>query len=173
MQISKEIQDLLNKNIAKKDQIKFVETAIKEHINKFSKKNTNDYLELFVDGGSRGNPGVSGGGYILFQNGKEVIRGYENFGFKTNNQAEYLALRTALRTIYAKLPDAKIHCFMDSKLVVEQLNGNYKVKNKNMKPLFIEVTSIIEYFKDFKIDHIRREQNKIADSLANKAMDEK
>ena len=172
MQISKETQNLLNKYVPKEDQDKFVDSAINTKISGIIPKKINDFMELFVDGGSRGNPGEAGGGYVVFKNGKEIMRGHEYFGFKTNNQSEYLDLRTALRAIYAKYPESGIHCFMDSKLVVEQLNGNWKVKNENMRVLFNEIKSILEYFKDFKIEHIRREQNKIADALANKAMDE-
>ena len=60
---------------------------------------------------------------------------------------------------------------MDSQLVVEQMNGNYKVKSKDLRPIYEEVQKITQQFKGFKIEHVRREQNKLADELANQAMD--
>lgn len=130
-----------------------------------------DSINVFIDGGSRGNPGFSGGGYVVLQNGKILDKGSEYFGEKTNNQAEYLALRMALRNIYEKFKDADIHCFMDSMLVVEQMNGNFKVKSPNIKQLFEEVRRIADQFKHFSISHVPREQNTMADKLANEAMD--
>lgn len=129
-------------------------------------------IQIYVDGGSRGNPGYAGGGFVVFEKGKVVAKGSEYFGDKTNNQAEYLALRLALREVYARLGgEAEINCFMDSQLVVEQMNGNYKVKSENVRPLYQEVRRIADQFKSFSIDHIPREENSIADELANNAMD--
>lgn len=130
-------------------------------------------LAIYIDGGSRGNPGPAGGGFAVFQHGKPVMKGSEFFGEKTNNQAEYLALRLALREVYGKFGDGNIDvdCFMDSKLVVEQMNGNYKVKNANIKPLFQEVRRIADQFRGFSISHVPREENTVADALANQAMD--
>ncbi len=129
-------------------------------------------IELFVDGGSRGNPGPSGGGFVIFKNGKLVGKGREFFGFLTNNQAEYLALRAALREAYRLFGDAPLSCHMDSQLVVEQMNGHYKVKKPHLKPLFTEIRRIADQFKSFSITHIPREENYLADHLANQAMDE-
>lgn len=130
-------------------------------------------LAVYIDGGARGNPGPAGGGFAVYVNGKVVMKGSEFFGEKTNNQAEYLALRLALREVYAKFGDGNLEldCFMDSQLVVQQMNGNYKVKNANIKPLFQEVRRIADQFKHFSISHIPREENALADSLANQAMD--
>lgn len=128
-------------------------------------------VDVFVDGGSRGNPGPSGGGFVVFRGAEKVLEGSEYYGEKTNNQSEYLALRTALREIYSKFPDLGVHCFMDSQLVVEQMNGNYKVKSQNVRPFFEEVSRIADQLKSFTIKHIEREQNALADALANRAMD--
>ena len=130
-------------------------------------------IAVYIDGGARGNPGPAGGGFAVFKNGKAVMKGSEFFGLKTNNQAEYLALRLALREIYVKLGDGNVdlNVFMDSQLVVEQMNGNYKVKNANIKPLFQEVRRIADQFKSFTISHVPREENAVADALANQAMD--
>jgi len=132
-----------------------------------------DNLAVYIDGGARGNPGPAGGGFAAFQHGKIVLKGSEFYGEKTNNQAEYLALRMALREVYAKIgeSDIEVNCFMDSKLAVEQMNGNYKVKSPNVKPLFQEVRRIADQFKNFSISHVPREENTVADALANQAMD--
>lgn len=130
-------------------------------------------LAVYIDGGSRGNPGPSGGGFAILKGGLLVHKGSQFFGFKTNNQAEYMALRLALNTVYQKLSDkeTEVNCFMDSKLVVEQMNGNWKVKNANIKPLFQEARKIADQFKSFTISHVPREENGLADMLANQAMD--
>lgn len=133
----------------------------------------NPSLAVYIDGGSRGNPGPSGGGFAVFKNGKVIKKGSEYFGEKTNNQAEYMALGLALRNIYDKFGDGnlEVNCFMDSKLAVEQMNGNYKVKNENLRPLFQEARRIADKFKSFTISHVPREENALADNLANQAMD--
>lgn len=129
-------------------------------------------IEVYVDGGARGNPGPAGGGFVIYKNGKLTKKGGEFFGVKTNNQAEYLALRLALRETYSHFENAPINCFMDSELVVRQMKGEYKVKNAALKPLFEEVRRIADQFKLFTINHIPREENYLADKLANQAMDE-
>ncbi len=129
-------------------------------------------IAVYIDGGSRGNPGPSGGGFAVIEGGKATIKGSEFYGEKTNNQAEYLALRSALREVYGKFgKETSIHCFMDSQLVVRQMNGEYKVKSENVRPLFQEVRRIADQFKDFSISHVPREENALADALANQAMD--
>lgn len=170
MNLDKDLQTKLDKYIPKKEQQAFIELAIKGELNKYIAKTTN-VIDLFVDGGSRGNPGIAGGGFAVFRGAEKVLEGSEYYGEKTNNQAEYLALRTALRETFDRFPDANIHCFMDSQLVVEQMNGNYKVKSVNVRPLYDEISRIADQFKSFKIEHIDREQNGLADSLANRAMD--
>ena len=175
--ISKSLQNQLDQHIPEREQQAFVELAVKGALNKHASLNTKqtsskgDMIEIYADGGSRGNPGIAGGGFVVFKDGKNVLEGSEYFGEKTNNQSEYLSLRTALRETYERFPDNGIHCFMDSKLVVEQMKGNYKVKNANIRLLFEEVSRIASQFKIFKIDHIPREQNGLADALANRAMD--
>lgn len=168
----------INQLIPKKDQQVFLDQAIEDGLKKYSfKKSTSqpsknkDALEVFVDGGSRGNPGPSGGGFAVYRQGQLVMSGSEFFGEKTNNQSEYLALRAALRKAYDAFGDTTLHCFMDSKLAVEQVNGRYKVKSDKIKPLHQEIMRMITQFKDFKITHVRREQNQMADKLANEAMD--
>jgi ribonuclease HI len=171
MVLSAPIQKLLDKAMPKAEQGTFVESAVKKALLERQKSNAKT-VEFFVDGGSRGNPGPSGGGYAVYVAGKEVMRGSEFYGHRTNNQAEYLALRTALREIYSKYPEAALQCNMDSQLVVEQMSGNYKVKNEALRPLFEEVQRIVAQFSSFKIQHVERAKNKVADQMANEAMDQ-
>ncbi|MBI5411686.1 ribonuclease HI family protein [Candidatus Peregrinibacteria bacterium] len=127
-------------------------------------------IDLFVDGGARGNPGLGGGGFVVFRDGKIVLKGERFFGKVTNNQAEYQALIHALKQVKEKIGTPEIRCFMDSQLVVEQLNGRYKVKSPNVKPLFLEVQQLIGQFGSFTVSHVPREENALADALANEAM---
>ncbi len=133
----------------------------------------NPSIEVYIDGGSRGNPGPSGGGFAIYEDGRVIEKGSEFFGDKTNNQAEYMALGIALQKVYDKYGDkgTEVKCFMDSKLAVEQMSGNWKVKSLNVKPLFQKAIRIADKFESFSISHIPREENAVADYLANRAMD--
>lgn len=127
---------------------------------------------MFSDGGARGNPGPAGIGAVLYNENKEKIAEISKYlGVATNNQAEYKALIEGLKK--AKDLGAKeVKVFMDSELVVKQLNREYKVKNKDLAPLFLQVYNLSSSFSKISFTHIYREDNKVADALANKAMDE-
>ncbi len=128
-------------------------------------------LIIFSDGGARGNPGPAGAGAIIYNENKDVVAEVSNFlGVTTNNQAEYQALILALRKAVS-LGASEIACYLDSELVVCQLNREYKVKNKDLAPLFLQVYNLSLSFKKITFHHIPREQNKEADRLANEAMD--
>lgn len=164
--------------IPKQEQQAFVDRAIEEALQKVKKipqktslKPDAGTLKVFADGGSRGNPGSSGGGFAVYRNGEVVLSGSEYFGEKTNNQAEYLALRLALRQVYDRFGNVSLECFMDSELVVKQMRGQYKVKSPNVAALHEEVKRIASQFKSFTISHVPRSQNQLADRLANEAMD--
>ncbi|MBU0727874.1 ribonuclease HI family protein [Patescibacteria group bacterium] len=172
MKISDKHIKAIEELIPPKEQQKFVDNAIEKGLEVHKAANAEE-VEVFVDGGSRGNPGIAGGGFGIYRGGKLAHKGSEYFGTKTNNQAEYLALRLALRETYAKFPDLRVKCYMDSQLVVEQMNGNYKVKSPDLRPIFEELQQITQQLKGFSIEHVRREQNKLADDLANQAMDRK
>ena len=128
--------------------------------------------KIWTDGGSRGNPGPSGaGGIIKNSNGILVAQVSEFLGVGTNNYAEYKALFLTLKkAISMNIKDVEV--YMDSKLVVEQMNKRWKVKNENIIPLYNEINEIIVYFNSIKFIHIRRSFNSEADRLANKAMDD-
>lgn len=129
---------------------------------------------LYSDGGARGNPGPAGCGFVIKdEKGKNLHEGSKYIGETTNNQAEYQALILALEKL--KQMDKEIdsvECYLDSELIVKQLNKEYKVKNAELRPLFDKVAVLcFELGGRVKFSHVRREKNKEADRLANQAMD--
>ena len=120
---------------------------------------------IFVDGASSGNPGRSGAGFLIFSQGKLIKKASLCTGIKTNNQAEYLALIHALKSAMA-VGFENVTVYSDSKLLVMQVKGIYRVKSENLKPLHREALGIIKMFSFFEIRHIGREKNKEADKLA-------
>jgi len=127
----------------------------------------------FSDGGARGNPGPAGIGALIYDEEKKVIAELSKYlGVATNNQAEYRALIMVLEKAFS-LGGEEIVCYLDSELVVKQLNREYKIKNKDLAPLFLNVYNLSLQFKKISFKHIPREQNKEADALANLAMDKK
>ena len=128
-------------------------------------------LILQFDGGSRGNPGPAGIGITLTdEQGTPLYELGEFLGRCTNNVAEYTALirgLSAARTIGAR----KLQVRSDSELLVRQINGIYKVKSPDLKPLFQQAMSLMNQIGDVKVSHVYREGNTRADELANEAMD--
>lgn len=130
-------------------------------------------LNIFTDGASRGNPGLAGAGVAIYHEGKlfDTISSY--LGKKTNNEAEYLAVIRALEYIKErKLGVSRINLFADSQLVVKQLMGQYKVKAPTIIPLYKQVQELKGDI-EMKFNWIRREENSVADELANKGIDER
>ncbi|MFE7415003.1 reverse transcriptase-like protein, partial [Streptomyces laurentii] len=130
--------------------------------------------ELIVeaDGGSRGNPGPAGYGAVVLDpaTGATLAERAEFIGVATNNVAEYKGLVAGLRAALDLFPDAAVHVRMDSKLVVEQMSGRWKIKHPDMKPLAAEAGRIFPPGR-VRYEWIPRERNKHADRLANEAMD--
>jgi ribonuclease HI len=129
------------------------------------------FLVAHIDGGARGNPGPAGYG-VLIEDEKQrpVAQLSEYLGRQTNNFAEYSAWLAALR--YALDPGYKaIEILSDSELLVKQIKGEYQVSSENLKPLYEQARALIRQMDWFNIRHVRREQNKKADALANAAMD--
>ena len=128
-------------------------------------------IEIFVDGASRGNPGPSGIGIALFSDGKNVVKKLFKFiGNATNNVAEYSALIYAVQeALIDRYDDVKVKS--DSELLTKQLAGEYKVKNDNLRPYYEMFQHIARGFNKVEIIPIGREDNSIADKLANKAID--
>jgi ribonuclease HI len=130
-------------------------------------------LKIHIDGASRGNPGEAGFGvYVVDEANRPVAELYGYLGRATNNVAEYQALLHALR--YALAQGARrVDVFSDSELVVKQIDGRYRVKHPDMLPLHREASTLLRKFETARVAHVRREQNKDADRLANRALDEK
>lgn len=127
--------------------------------------------KLFTDGGARGNPGPAGCGAVLFEDDGELINFTgEYHAHATNNYAEYSALLLGLK-LAAKQGIKRLECFLDSELVVKQLNGEYKVKDENIKQLYEKVKKHSQEFDFVIFKHVPREQNKHADRLVNLILD--
>ena len=126
-------------------------------------------LTLFIDGASRGNPGHAGIGIRIEADG-EVLKEYcEYIGCTTNNVAEYSALIKGLE-IAAQFRANQVTVFSDSELVVRQMNGTYKVKSEGLLSLYQTAQMQSRNFDGFQIQHVRREQNREADRLANQGI---
>ena len=126
--------------------------------------------QLYCDGASRSNPGDASIGISILLDGKEVHTISKKIGIATNNEAEYQALIDGLN--YCVDNSIKeIQVFLDSNLVVEQVNKNFKVKAGNLKVLNSKVDELIQAFNFIEINHVYREENKRADQLANMALD--
>ena len=127
---------------------------------------------LFTDGGARGNPGPAGIGYVLtMPEDTEPIAKGDYIGEATNNQAEYQALIAGLTAAQEK-EVKELACYLDSELIVKQLNGEYRVKDRNLKDLYQRAQEIIESYDDISFHHVPREQNSEADALVNQALDD-
>ncbi len=147
-----------------------------------------DFLHLYIDGASRGNPGEAGVGIVIKESSNKTIAEVSKYiGITTNNRAEYTALIEGLKAVtrLKKRSQATVHglrraqssgtrlrVFTDSELLVKQLKGQYKVRDRNIKNLYHKVSVLLNDLEDVEIKHISRENNKEADKLANKAIDE-
>ena len=127
-------------------------------------------LEVNIDGASRGNPGLSAIGIIVKENETILTEHAEFLGIRTNNQAEYEALRRALE-ICIKL-DKEITILSDSELLIRQRNLKYRIRNQQLKLISREISILEKNFEKIQYKHIPREKNNKADRLANKALDE-
>ena len=136
-------------------------------------KEGEETLDIHIDGASRGNPGeASFGIHVTDRQGKQKAALFGYLGHASNNVAEYQALIHALRWALGQAA-LRVRVFSDSALVVRQVLGRYKVKHPDMVPLHREATSLLRRFENASLTHVRREQNREADALANRALDEK
>ncbi len=128
-------------------------------------------LEIYIDGASKGNPGPSGIGAVICEQGRVIKNISSYIGEATNNIAEYTALIYALQEgLILKAECVKVNT--DSQLLVRQINKVYKVKNSGIINLYNQVVHLLSAFKEVKINHIPREENRGADKLADKAVKE-
>lgn len=124
-------------------------------------------FSLYTDGGSRSNPGPAATGGVIKNAQGKIIEKFATFlGVATNNVAEYKALLEGLELALKHKPK-KLNCFLDSKLVVEQSLGRWKIKNADLKPLVMQIQKILCEHPEIKIMHIPREKNHEADAMVN------
>lgn len=126
---------------------------------------------IHIDGGARGNPGPAGAGVVVEDGDGNILHeGGYFLGKATNNHAEYRGLIRALEVAGEHSATAVV-VHSDSELLVRQVNGQYRVKADHLKPLFKQAFDLLKQFRQWRVEHIRREQNARADQLANMAMD--
>jgi ribonuclease HI len=131
-----------------------------------------DTWTIFTDGGSRGNPGPAAYAYVIKRPGQPDIEAKCYLGKTTNNIAEYTGMVKALE--HAKrLGARKLIVNSDSELMVKQMNGQYKVKNEGLKPLYMQAVALRRQFEEVIFKHVYREANSQADALCNEAMDDR
>lgn len=144
-----------------------VESVINSDVDNSSEKR----ITIYTDGGSRGNPGPSAAGYVIINNNQEVIdQGGEYLGITTNNQAEYHGVRLGLEKA-RELGYTQVDFRLDSMLVVNQMNGIYKIKNRELWPIHERIRNVMTHFEKVTFSHVRREFNQLADGMVNRTLD--
>lgn len=134
---------------------------------------TTTYWQLFIDGASRGNPGLAAAGVVILKNGTPFFKEGFFLGIKTNNQAEYLAFLIGLKIVKDCMqPGDKLAVFSDSQLMVRHILGQYQVRNAGIIPLFQLAKKTLQSVGG-TITHVFREENKEADAMANKGVAER
>lgn len=172
------LSEFYNKDVTDQDVIKIITfsfTPISKTTIVDDKKTTIKQLpheiKLYADGGSRGNPGPSASGYVLYGMNNEILaRKGVYIGITTNNQAEYLALKYGLAEA-VKGGARVVHVYLDSLLVVNQMLGKFKVKNRDLWPIHLSIKEIVEKLEHVTFTHVPRALNKEADAAVNEALD--
>ncbi len=131
-------------------------------------------ITIYTDGGARGNPGPAAAGVVIKEGDATLLEFGEYLGpVQTNNYAEYMAVILALEALKREGHAGRTLEFkMDSKLVVEQVLGNWKIKEPTLKPLVAKIRALLTDFPEYSFTHIPREDNYEADALVNQALDE-
>lgn len=137
----------------------------------FVAKKASSTTSIYSDGGSRGNPGPSACAFVILDDQDHIIeQGEAYLGITTNNQAEYHGVRLGLeKALEMKL--RKVHFFVDSMLVANQLRGMYKIKNRELWPINERIVALLSQFESVVFTHVPREKNHLADALVNKCLD--
>lgn len=129
-------------------------------------------IKMYADGGSRGNPGPSASGFILMDEKDKILEDKGVYlGVTTNNQAEYTALKLGLEAALSR-QTSEVDVYMDSLLVVNQMRGSFKVRNRDLWPIHAAIKDLTKKFKRVSFNHVPRELNKLADAAVNRALDE-
>lgn len=130
-------------------------------------------IEVYCDGGARGNPGPAAYGFVVKAEGRIVKKVGKTLGIATNNFAEYTAVIAALIWLTQDYQGEDLNFFLDSQLAVSQLSGLYKIKNATIRNLVFEIRTRQNQFGQIKYNYVPREKNKEADRLVNAALDGK
>jgi ribonuclease HI len=145
--------------------------SVKKVIDNDVNKSSNSDAVIYSDGGSRGNPGPSASGYVIIDAQQHVIaQGGEYLGITTNNQAEYQAVRLGLEKA-VELGLKSVDFRLDSMLVVNQMNGIYTIKNRELWPINERIRELMLHFERVTFQHVPRERNQLADSEVNRTLD--
>lgn len=152
------------------------QNATDESVNSYKEtidnNTSNSMTVVYSDGGSRGNPGPSAAGFVILNSQQDVVeQGGEYLGITTNSLAEYHGVRLALERAI-DLNIKKIDFRVDSMLVVNQLNGIYKIKNRELWPIHERIRQLMHQFEVVRFSHVKREFNQLADGMVNKTLDE-
>jgi ribonuclease HI len=165
--------DYSYKNVAEGEQIKiigfnFLDYKTPKSINHPDVPET---IKMFSDGGSRGNPGPSASGYVLLtENDEVIVKKGVYLGITTNNQAEYKSLLFGLEEALS-LGVQVVYVYMDSLLVINQMKGLFKIKNRDLMPIYHSINEVVTKFKKVTFTHVPREFNKLADKEVNDCLD--
>jgi ribonuclease HI len=167
----KELTDLTQLLLGIIQQEEITDEALKS-VKKSDAKNTSEStITIYSDGGSRGNPGPSAAGYVVLNHRQEVIaEGGEYLGITTNNQAEYQGVRLGLEKAI-ELKYRQVDFKIDSMLVVNQMKGLYKIKNRELWPIHERIRELMKQFDKVTFNHVAREFNQLADGMVNKTLD--
>ncbi|MDO4611445.1 MAG: reverse transcriptase-like protein [Candidatus Saccharibacteria bacterium] len=140
--------------------------------NNTTPRSTANSATVYVDGASRGNPGPSGIGYCIYDSAGQVIaQGGEFIGFATSRVAEYYAMRKGVELAIEKGLKS-VRFVSDSLMVVNQLNGIFSVKNKDIMPIYRDIKELLKNFENVSFTHVQRSSNVVADTEANEAIDQ-
>ncbi len=127
--------------------------------------------KLYTDGGSRGNPGPSAGGYVILDMENNVVKSNGKYlGITTNNQAEYHSLKGGIE-MAVHLGIRELDVYMDSLLVINQMKGIFKIKNRDLWPIHDAISKLVPKFRKVTFTHVPREFNKLADAVVNETLD--
>ncbi|OJU88007.1 hypothetical protein BGO17_03445 [Candidatus Saccharibacteria bacterium 49-20] len=166
-----ELTDLTQLLLGIVQQEQFTEKSVEETQLNDVNKSSDDAIVIYSDGGSRGNPGPSAAGYIILDSRQEVIaEGGEYLGITTNNQAEYQGVRLGLQKA-KELGYKKVDFKLDSMLVVNQMKGYYKIKNRELWPINERIRMLMTDFERVTFTHVNRQFNQLADGMVNKTLD--
>jgi len=173
--IVKDFNKYYSKEVSADTIVKVVEyKLIQKKGSKIVAQNTTNVgeVKIFTDGGSRGNPGISACAYVITDMQDNVVKNDGLYlGITTNNQAEYLAVKAALQAV-VEFGAKNLHFYLDSLLVVNQLNGVFKIRNRELWPINQEIKELIKGFDRVSFVHIPRELNKLADQRVNIILDQ-